>query len=847
MRVISANRISLTLALLAMTGLSALWAEPVSDARRIEGKETGAMSKRPIKNFAAKGADAIEMPTPDMLKEAYTFEYQRLAERIKKGNKPFKPEQALSKAALANKADRTPVDTGIRQLEALLAKLKTGPKRVNIRSFAKPLASIKARAAKVNKDNALPLYIELRKLTRKAVFANPLLNFKDILFVSRGVRDDHRKRKSEYNGDHFCDQYFGHNGQPGGGLFILKNWKSDKPKLVDITKGLKVPSGMNKGQLLNDGTFLSPDLSWDGKTVLFAWSCGNWNKWKPENRFNIFKVNIDGTGLTRLTNDDQDDIDPIWMPNGRVVFLSTRRTGFGRCHGRPVPAYTMYSMKADGSDMITIDYHETNEFHPSVDNQGMIVYTRWDYVDRDHNGAHHMWHCQPDGRDPRSYHSNYAYPLTTVEPQKHGGSIRDRPWAEFNCRAIPGNDDKFVATAGPHHGQAYGSLVLIDISIPDDNKMSQTKRITPDVRFPESEGWARPWHVMAYGTAWPLSETFYLANYKDTACVVDAFGNNEPILRTLNGMRPLDPMPCQARKKAPIKPTQTYQGERASKNAPAATISVMNVHITDEFGKLPKGAKPTEMRIIQLLPKSTPRVNNPQIGWGDQSLARISLGVVPIEKDGSVYCKAPVGKAIYFQILDKNGMAIQSMRSATYAHLGEQLSCVGCHEDKQKTPNISKRPLAMKRAPSELKPEVKDFKMFNFYKNVKPILEKKCLPCHQAKKKGLQKMNYQDLKGYAFWFGHGIGRKMSGGSRTLPGKFGAKQSKLGKTLLGIGHQKALKAGKFTKDDLRNIYLWLDLNSNQYSAYKKTEEQKKGELVWPMYDVNPKNYDGTEKK
>jgi hypothetical protein len=148
MRVISANRISLTLALLAMTGLSALWAEPISDARRIEGKETGPMSKRPIKNFAAKGADAIEMPTPDMLEEAYTFEYQRLVAR---GNKRFKPEQALSQAAIAQKTDRTPVDVGIRQLEALLAKLKTGPKRVNIRSFAKPLASIKARAAKVDK------------------------------------------------------------------------------------------------------------------------------------------------------------------------------------------------------------------------------------------------------------------------------------------------------------------------------------------------------------------------------------------------------------------------------------------------------------------------------------------------------------------------------------------------------------------------------------------------------------------------------------------------------------------------------------------------------------------------
>jgi hypothetical protein len=99
---------------------------------------------------------------------------------------------------------------------------------------------------------------------------------------------------------------------------------------------------------------------------------------------------VDGSNLVRLTDGNFDDFDPCWLPNGRIVFISTRRHGFGRCHGRPVPAYTMSSMKPDGSDLIPIDFHETNEWQPSVDNHGMIVYTRWDYVDRDHSAAHHM-------------------------------------------------------------------------------------------------------------------------------------------------------------------------------------------------------------------------------------------------------------------------------------------------------------------------------------------------------------------------------------------------------------------------------------------------------------------------
>ena len=107
----------------------------------------------------------------------------------------------------------------------------------------------------------------------------------------------------------------------------------------------------------------------------------------------------------------------------------------------------------------------------------MLVYTRWDYVDRDTNIAHHIWTCFPDGRDPRSFHGNY--------PERR----ESRPWMEMDIRAIPGSH-KFVATAGAHHGHAFGSLVLIDPRRADDGAMSQLERLTPEVPFPEAEGQA---------------------------------------------------------------------------------------------------------------------------------------------------------------------------------------------------------------------------------------------------------------------------------------------------------------------------------------------------------------------
>ena len=62
-----------------------------------------------------------------------------------------------------------------------------------------------------------------------------------------------------------------------------------------------------------------------------------------------------------------------------------------------------------------------------------------------------------------------------------------RPDMEIDVRAIPGSQ-KFVATAAPHHGQAFGSLVLIDPRVADDDAMAPVKRLTPDVGFPGEPG-----------------------------------------------------------------------------------------------------------------------------------------------------------------------------------------------------------------------------------------------------------------------------------------------------------------------------------------------------------------------
>ena len=676
-------------------------------------------------------------------------------------------------------------------------------------------------------------YFEARRLLRQIAFCNPRLDFDRILFI---------KRHDPGGLYHMVHQYYGFGAVAGGGLFVLSDPFSDEPEVTNLLETAVVEQGRLAGRRLEPGSFLSPELSFDGRTILFAYTQGEGERpeWSPRACYHIFRVAADGTGLVQLTDGPWEDFDPCFLPGGRIAFISTRRGGYLRCGGSAPPwdspTYTLYSMAGDGSDVICLSYHETQEWHPSVDNNGMLIYTRWDYVDRDTNIAHHIWNCYPDGRDPRSFHGNY--------PVKR----ESRPWMEMSPRAIPGSN-KYVATAAAHHGHAFGSLVAIDYRPEDDGAMAQVERLTPDVPLPESEGGkAAIRGLMAYGTPWPLSEDDYLCVYDGRAANrgiywIDRFGNRELLYRDRE-ISCLSPIPLRPRPAPPALPERTTQtaAARAETPAAAATIAVMNVY--DGDFQWPEGVKITALRIIQVLPKTTPPVDLPRIGAGTETNARAVLGTVPVEADGSAFFEAPVGKLIYFQALGEEGMAVQSMRSATYVHPGERLTCQGCHEPKHRPPSRQEPPLALLREPSPIRPAPDGANPFSYPRLVQPVLDRHCVECHRAKNAldldgslaaahGWTR-SYQNLAAkYGFYFSvsnGSINAGAHGGGRTTAGRFGARASKLLNYLDRRHYGVELPA-----EDSGRIALWLDCNSEFYGSYHDTERQTRGEVVLPRLD------------
>ena len=818
----------------------------------------------------------VAVLSPELQTEALK-QYERL-EGLRSKKIPMsrfaRPELVHRQEALILQSDRDAADIVVRRTRALWNDLSQNPeaKVGELEGELKKLELAVKNTPPSAAESRNELYLKACDLRRKIAFANPLLDFDRIVFVK------HKKNpRSEILGDHMAGQYYGIHASKGEGLFILEDVFGDKPVARNVINGQ-----------LPDGAYLSPELSFDGRKILFAYTeaegyrpavsapediNGYYNysglqcSFTDKNAWHIYSVDVDGSNLKQLTTGVFNDFDPCWLPNGKVAFISDRRGGFGRCHmtadgGAPWFTYTLHRMNSDGTQMERLSHHETCEWQPSVMHDGNIVYTRWDYVDRGFFQAHHPWTTTPDGRNALAIHGNYPK------------DWQDRPCMEMDIRAIPGSQ-KLSATAAAHHGQTYGSLVIVNPMVDDDDAMAPVRLITPDERFPETE-YGYYCRESSYASAWPLSEDYYLCVFgypepeeydrppsgsdsKKTVenygiYLLDAFGNIELLYRDPK-ISCLSPIPLKARPTPPVipdivqpyvvdlnqprmnldRPEQVANAKREDDVHEPAVVSIMNIY--ESRHDWPENVKIKDLRIIQVLPKSNPGRNNPAIGYGTEKNARVVLGTVPVEEDGSVNFFLRPYILVFFQALDEKGRAIQSMRSGVYTAPMEKLSCIGCHENRNSAPPVQHSTMAMKRQPSVIKPEVEGSNPFSYVRLVQPVLDKNCLSCHDEGGKNLVLSgkiddkqwlpSYRNLKPYTFYYDGG-GSFVE--SKTYPGKFGALASKLYQTL-----EKGHKNVKLTDEEMHRLALWLDCNSDFYGTYENIEAQRNGEIIYPILE------------
>ena len=554
-------------------------------------------------------------------------------------------------------------------------------------------------------------YAETRKLRRKIIFSHPLLDFDRLLINKRPPAAF----------PHQSDQYLGRHSGIGAGLVVLDNWKSEKPSETVLLDGQLPP-----------GSVLHPDLSFDGRKLLFSY-CDH-TETKPEmRRFFIYEMGVDGSGLRQLTGTPDDpfegaegratvlieDFDACYLPDGGFAFVSTRNQGGVRCHhgGRYCPTYTLYRANGDGSGIRPMVFGEANEWDPSVLHDGRIIWTRWDYINRHDTIYQSLWTIRPDGTTTAHFYGNYSR----------------NPCSIAEARAIPGSH-KVVGTTTAHHSFTAGSIIVIDPHTGQDGE-EPLERITPEVAFPETEGWP----ASTYATPYPLSEDLFLAAFSPEAHamqggkqvkgayliqLIDTLGGRETVYRD-EEMSCFAPTPIVPRPMPPALPS-TLADKRDKKTG---TFYVQDVHCSTQ--PIERGSVKS-LRVMKVYPQPVQRVPDRSLTLFE--LPKEILGTVPIEEDGSVAFRAPAGESLMFQLLDEDGMAVMSMRTFVYLHPGESVTCAGCHEPRNATPTQVQTP--EKIVYRELTPPVEPRYEggLSFARTVQPVLDRHCIECHGLEK-----------------------------------------------------------------------------------------------------------------
>ena len=185
------------------------------------------------------------------------------------------------------------------------------------------------------------VYLKARRLVRQIAFCNPLLDFDKLLFIKRHdpggvvphVRPVLRLQRQARRRT----------------VRAVRSVRPDCPRLVNLLANAVVENGpAARARSCDGGSFLSPELSFDGRTILFAYS-------RPVPRRketvrlgagvqlpHLPRSTPTARGLVQLTDGPWDDFDPCFLPDGRIAFISERRGGYLRC-GRHCPTYTLFS------------------------------------------------------------------------------------------------------------------------------------------------------------------------------------------------------------------------------------------------------------------------------------------------------------------------------------------------------------------------------------------------------------------------------------------------------------------------------------------------------------------------
>ncbi|HNX04430.1 MAG TPA: hypothetical protein PKI32_02960, partial [Opitutales bacterium] len=469
------------------------------------------------------------------------------------------------------------------------------------------------------------------------------------------------------------------------------------------------------------GIIRDPNLSFDAKTLVFSMR----DNFKTDDN-HLYTMNLADRKIQQLTFSATaegqtwpcSDTEPCFAPNGDILFQSTRCGQLDVCWAHP--ASNLYACDADGKHIRRLAFDQVRTLYPQVLSDGRVIYTRWEYNDRNPFFLQSLFVMNADGTAQTAFYGNNStYPAALI-----------------HSRGIP-DSGKVITVISGHHVLQKGKLAILDPSKGADGNdgIEYVAGASPDGKPGRQPSNIRaPFDRWSYdlfgqvGPQWQYPYAFDEHRYLVSFLPEGSFFMKGPFsvpfgvyFMTDTGERELlafdwgnscgQAIPLMPTARPPVK-ASPVDGRQST-----GTFYIQDIYKGPGLQGVPHGTV-TRLRVIALEyraagvsknynrgPAGDSHINTPvSTGDGSQDVKHV-LGEVAIEKDGSAYFEVPARTSVYFQLLDEKGRCVQTMRSWTLVLPGEQFGCVGCHENKLQTAAVSERmPDALNKAPRKLQP-----------------------------------------------------------------------------------------------------------------------------------------------
>ena len=485
------------------------------------------------------------------------------------------------------------------------------------------------------------------------------------------------------------------------------------------------------------GCYRDADVSPDGKRLLYSYKAS-----LDGDDFHLYEMEI-ATGKVRqlTTGKGSADFDCCYLPDGRILFNSTRCGQIVDCWYNDVS--TLFRIDADGRNMFRMTFDQVHDIMPTLNADGTVFYTRWEYNDRNELYSQSLFRMMPDGTNQRAYYGANGW----------------FPTALFHARMVGSGPLVFAVRSGHHIHQA-GELVRIDPREGRDGgaglyQLEPLRKATPEIEDDKSGQRGRlalyPYPVDEQSVVLSFCPEGLGRRWRNPRESFGLYWTDVDGARELLVGRAGRKAPCG--RPVPVCARKVFQHGSAVKDE---SLNTGTVYIYDVYEGWPmKGVKRGTVKSIRVValeyrPLAIGHVEHlgpnlkrgnllgmcstpPALGNGAWDVKKV-LGEVPVGDDGSAAFEAPARTPFYFQLLDEKGHAVQTMRSWTMLQPGEAASCVGCHENANAAAPTSadgkdKGRFTVKRGLLR-RPE----RGFSFAKDVQPILDRRCVKCHSPEK-----------------------------------------------------------------------------------------------------------------